>query len=134
MIRYTTSLDGIDGADLDGFFVGWPVPPSPALHRRILRGSEAVVLAWDDGADRVVGFITAIGDGALAASISLLEVLPDHQGRGIGTELLRRILAGLEGRYMIDLTCDPDLIPFYERLGLVHADAMAIRRPQAIRD
>jgi GNAT superfamily N-acetyltransferase len=133
MIRYTTSLDGIDDADLAGFFVGWPNRPSPDLHRRILRGSEAVVLAWDADAGRVVGFITAVGDGAFAASIPLLEVVADHQGRGIGTELVRRILAELEGRYMIDLTCDPELVPFYERIGLLHADAMAIRRPAAIR-
>jgi len=137
MIRYTTSLDGIDEADLDGFFVGWPNPPSPALHRRVLRGSAALVLAWDDAAaddpaGRVVGFITAISDGVLAASLPLLEVLPTYQGRGIGTELVRRMLAELDDRYMVDLTCDQDLVPFYERLGLVRADAMSIRRPEAI--
>jgi Acetyltransferase (GNAT) family. len=135
MIGYTTSLDAIDGADLAGFWVGWPRPPSADLHREILRGSEAVVLALDhDAGDRVVGFITAIGDGALAASIPLLEVLPDYQGRGIGTELVRRMLALLDGRYMVDLTCDPAFVPFYERLGLIHADAMIARRPGTIRD
>ena len=135
MIRYTTSLDGIDEADLVGFWVGWPHPPSTALHRRILRGSEVVVLAWDDDASgRVVGFITAVGDGVLAASIPLLEVLPEYQGRGIGTELARRMLKALEGRYMVDLTCDPGLMPFYERLGLSPASAMVARRPGSIRD
>jgi ribosomal protein S18 acetylase RimI-like enzyme len=132
VIRYTTSLGGIDEADLAGFWVGWPHPPSPALHRRILRGSQKVVLAWDDAEGRVVGFITAVGDGVLAASIPLLEVLPAYQGRGIGTELVRRMLAELAGRYMVDLTCDPELIPFYERAGLVRADAMILRRPGAV--
>jgi ribosomal protein S18 acetylase RimI-like enzyme len=134
MIRYTASLDGIDDADLDGFWVGWPHPPSPAAHRRILRGSEAVVLAWDDAAGRVVGFITAVGDGVLAASIPLLEVLIEYQGVGIGTELVRRMLEALEGRYMVDLTCDPELVAFYERLGLTHYDAMILRHPEAIPD
>lgn len=132
MIRYTASLDGIDDADLAGFWVGWPNPPSPETHRRILRGSEIVVLAWDDGAGRVVGFITAVGDGVLAASIPLLEVLIEYQGVGIGTELVRRMLAELDGRYMVDLTCDPELVPFYQRLGLTHHDAMIRRRPEAI--
>lgn len=135
MIGYTTSLDGIDAADLAGFWVGWPRPPSATVHRRILRGSEAVVLAVDhEAGGRVVGFITAIGDGVLTATIPLLEVLPGYRGRGIGTELVRRMLAQLDSRYMVDLTCDPGLVPFYERLGLIHADAMIARRPAVIPD
>jgi ribosomal protein S18 acetylase RimI-like enzyme len=134
VIRYATSLDGIDDADLAGFWVGWPHPPSPEVHRRILRGSEAVVLAWDDPAGRVVGFITAVGDGVLSASIPLLEVLIEYQGVGIGTELVHRMLAELDGRYMVDLTCDPELVTFYERLGLTRCDAMILRRPEAIPD
>jgi len=134
VIRYTTSLDGIDDTDLAGFWVGWPNPPSPEMHRRILHGSEEVILAWDDDTHggRVVGFITAIGDGVLAASIPLLEVLPGYQGRAIGTELVKRMLAELEGRYMVDLTCDPELVRFYEGLGMVRADAMILRRPDAV--
>jgi hypothetical protein len=42
------------------------------------------------------------------------------------------MLAQLDGRYMVDLTCDPGLVPFYERLGLIHADAMIARRHAAI--
>ncbi len=109
-------------------------PPSPDTHRRILRGSEVVVLAWDDTDHRVVGFITAVGDGVLAASIPLLEVLIEYQGVGIGTELVRRMLTELEGRYMVDLTCDPELVPFYERLGLTRHDAMIRRNPEAVAD
>ncbi len=135
MIRYTASLDGIDEADLAGFWFGWPDPPTAALHRRILRGSHAVVVALDDDAGgRVVGFITALSDGVLAASIPLLEVIPAYQGRGIGTTLVKRMLTELGERYMVDLTCDPELVPFYERLGMTRADAMIVRRPRAIPD
>ena len=132
MIVYSSSLVGIDQADLAGFWVGWPRPPSPALHRRILRGSAVVVLAWDVAEGRVVGFITAVGDGVLAASIPLLEVLPAYQGRGIGTELVKRMSAELDCLYLVDLTCDPGLVPFYERLGLIHAEAMVSRRPAVL--
>jgi ribosomal protein S18 acetylase RimI-like enzyme len=105
------------------------------MHLRILEGSEAVVLATDPGAgDRVVGFITAVGDGVLAASIPLLEVLPEYQGRGIGTELVQRMLARLGDRYMVDLSCDEDVVPFYERLGLTPYRAMVLRRHEALRD
>jgi GNAT superfamily N-acetyltransferase len=80
-----------------------------------LRGSSHVVLARDGA--RVVGFVTAISDGVLSAYIPLLEVRPEYQRQGIGTELVRRLLDVLRGLYMVDLVCDEDVVPFYERLG-----------------
>ena len=132
-IRYTDSLEEVDPADLQGFLAGWPTPPSPEVHHRMLAGSEAIVLAIDDDAGRrVVGFIHAIGDGVLTAFIPSLEVLPEYQGRGIGTELVRRLLARLDDRYSVDLVCDDDLVPFYERLGLQRWGAMIRRNRGAI--
>ena len=57
----------------------------------------------------------------------LLEVLPDYQDRGIGRELMRRILDRLDGLYMIDLTCLPELERFYGPLGLTRGVAMSRR-------
>ena len=126
MIEYTDSLEGVEPRQLEGFFVGWPSPPSPERHLELMRGSAAVVLAR--AGERVVGFVTAISDGVLSASIPLLEVLPEYQGRGIGSELVRRLLASLDGLYMIDLSCDAPLEPFYARLGFQRLDrAMGIR-------
>ena len=124
---YRTTPDGVPPDMLPGFFAGWPNPPSPETHLRILKHSDAVVLAIDDEAGRVVGFITAITDHVRSAYIPHLEVLPDWQGRGIGSELVRRMVDRLDGLYMIDLLCDPDVQPFYDRLGFRRATGMAIR-------
>jgi ribosomal protein S18 acetylase RimI-like enzyme len=124
-ITYTDSLDGITSTQLTGFFVGWPNPPSPEAHLRMLKGSSHILLALSE--NRVVGFITAISDGVSAAYIPHLEVLPDYQGQGIGTELVRRMLATLSGLYMVDLMCDPDLQPFYRRFGMHPSTGMFIR-------
>jgi GNAT superfamily N-acetyltransferase len=85
VIGYQSNLNGISAAQLEGFFVGWPNPPSMDTHLRILEGSAYVVLALEG--DRVIGFVSAISDGVLSAYISLLEVLPNHQGRGRGTRI-----------------------------------------------
>ena len=97
-----------------------------------LLGSEVAVLAIDDQTGRVVGFATAVGDGALAAFIPFVEVLPAYRARGIGSEMVRRILDRLADRYSIDLVCDPHLVPFYEGLGFVRLTAMSIRRPEVL--
>lgn len=127
-MRFITSVDPISSSQLHGFFVGWPDPPSPETHLAILRRSDAVVLAVDDESAQVVGFVNALSDGVLSAFIPLLEVLPAYQGRGIGSELVRRLLAQLSDLYAVDLLCDADVQPFYARLGLQPAQGMMLRR------
>lgn len=127
MITYRTNLNGISAEMLAGFFVGWPNPPSPETHLRMLQQAYRVVLAVDDKANRVVGFVNATGDGVLSAYIPLLEVLPEYQMLGIGAELVQRILKLLDNLYMIDLTCDKQLQKFYERFGMKPSTGMMIR-------
>ena len=129
MIEYTDSLAAIDAEKLAGFFVdwGWPNPPDPETHLRLLRNSDYVVLALDDDTGSVIGYVTAISDGVLSAYIPLLEVLRPYQGRGIGSELVRRMFEKLDHLYMIDLLCDEDVQPFYEQLGMHRATGMMIR-------
>lgn len=127
MISYIDSDEGITPDQLHGFFVGWPNPPSPETHLKLLANSDKIVLAVDDETGNVVGFVTAISDGVLSAYIPLLEVVPAYQRRGIGQELMRRILKKLSGLYMVDLLCEPELEPFYAHLGMKPAFGMMIR-------
>jgi ribosomal protein S18 acetylase RimI-like enzyme len=130
VISYRTDLDGITADQLAGFFEGWPAPPTADALLTVLRRSSHAILAVDDrGA--VVGLINALTDGRLAAYIPLLEVRPSHRGRGVGTELVRRMLDALSEVYMTDLVCDNELVPFYERLGLVPLAGMARRNRHA---
>jgi ribosomal protein S18 acetylase RimI-like enzyme len=127
MIIYTDSLADVTSEHLHGgFFVGWPNPPTPTTHYRILANSAAIVLARiADGT--VVGFITAVSDQVSCAYIPHLEVLPAYQGQGIGSELVREMLEKLRYLYMVDLVCDPPLQPFYERFGMRPVLGMVVR-------
>lgn len=129
-IRYEEDPQRIDVDQLGGgFFDGWPAAPTPEQHLAHLRASEVAVCAIDAETNTVVGFVSALGDGVLTAFIPLLEVLPPYRRQGIGSELVRRVLARLGDRYSIDLVCDPDLVPFYERFGGRPLTAMAWRNP-----
>ena len=128
-VTYVVGTDSITESMLNGFFVGWRQPPTPADHLAVLRGSSHVVAALEDG--RVVGFITALSDGVMAAFIPLLEVRPEHQGRGIGSELVRRMLDLLAPLYSVDVVCDAVVVPFYERLGMQQLAGIAWRNRNA---
>jgi GNAT superfamily N-acetyltransferase len=130
VVEYLASADGVEPHQLTGFFEGWPSPPSPERHLALLRGSSHVVLARDAG--EIIGFVTAISDGTLAAYIPLLEVRREWRGKGVGTELVRRLLTQLADLYMVDVICDPDLIPFYERFGMVPLCGLGRRNRSAL--
>ncbi len=88
--------------------------------------ADEVVVARDrDGV--VIGFATAITDHRFAAYIPLVEVLPEHRGHNIGSQIVQALLARLGACYMIDLVCDDDVVPFYERLGGTRLNAVAWR-------
>lgn len=131
MIEYTETLTGLKPEMLEGFFVGWPAAPSPDQHLAVLRGSHRAVVALLDG--QVIGFVNMISDGVLTAFIPWLEVRPEHQGQGIGTELMRRVLEGTEHLYSIDLLCDAELQPYYEKkFGMSPVPGMGLRHRQAL--
>ena len=127
MVSYSESVVDLSEHHLrGGFFEGWAAPPDPDQHLQVLRNSTHVVIARDD-TRAVIGFVNALSDGVLSAYVPLLEVLPAHRGKGVGTDLVRRLLDRLDGLYMVDVMCDADVRPFYERLGFVAASGAIMR-------
>ncbi len=126
-VIYQDSVDSVTAEMLKGFFEGWPNPPTPQTHLKILQNSAHVVLAIDGVLPQVIGFATALSDGVSCAYIPHLEVLKTYRGCGIGSELIRRLLKALNEIYMIDLICDPAVEPFYERLKFRKNSGMILR-------
>jgi len=133
-IGFSQTLAGITGEELEGFFVGWKRRPSPSLRLSVLQASHRVVIARDSETQAIAGFATAVTDDVIAAYITLLEVLPGYRQRGIGSELLRRIVDALGPLYMIDALCDEQVVSFYQRAGFNAAVGMARRNPAALGD
>jgi ribosomal protein S18 acetylase RimI-like enzyme len=127
MITYCQSPEGLNSWQLQGFFKHWLHQPSPEALLQILQASDYIVLAQETSSTQVVGYITAISDGISCAYIPHLEVHEQFRGQGIGAQLVTRMLARLSHLYMIDLTCDPELQPFYAKFGLRPSTGMLIR-------
>ncbi|RMA90792.1 GNAT family N-acetyltransferase [Priestia megaterium] len=124
---YKNCLNEISSDMLNGFFVDWLNPPNLQTHLKLLKNSSKVVIALDENTNQAVGFITAISDGVLSAYIPFLEVLPEYKNKGIGNELVKLMLKELDDIYMVDLCCDDDLVPYYEKLGMLKSNSMLVR-------
>ena len=99
--------------------VNWSSADKPqALHAALL-GSHALVTAWDD--ELLVGLGNAISDGHLVVYFPHLVVRPEYQGRGIGTELVRRMKQRYHGFHQQVLVADGRAVDFYRRLGFTRA-------------
>ena len=117
MITYTDSHD-IDLDQLSVLFnaVGWERRTANRDRlAQLVRGSLWVVSALADG--KLVGFARAVSDGATNAYVSTVAVLPGYQGRGIGREIMRRLIAGHDGIQFV-LHANDNAYPFYLHLDL----------------
>jgi GNAT superfamily N-acetyltransferase len=97
----------------------WSSAEKPDLLHKALTNSETLISAWDG--ETLVGLGNAISDGFLVVYYPHLIVLPSHQGRGIGKELVRRLKLRYEGFHQHMLVADATAVSFYERVGFVRA-------------
>jgi len=114
MIEYRVN-DHVIQNELDPFFQNWKSPPSSEIKGKLLQGSDLIITARENG--KLVGFLSAISDGAMHAFITLLEVLETHQGKGIGKHLVKLAISHFKGYYDIVLITDSDKKAFYEKFG-----------------
>jgi GNAT superfamily N-acetyltransferase len=116
--------------DPDAFFelfetTGWNASYrlKPDELARAADASWAVVSAHEGG--RLVGFGRVICDGVVHALILDMIVAPDRRGRGIGSEILRRLMerCRTEGIRDVQLFCAKGKSGFYGKNGFA-------RRPE----
>jgi ribosomal protein S18 acetylase RimI-like enzyme len=97
----------------------WSSAEKPETLQKALLSSHSLVTAWD--ATKLVGLGNAISDGYLVVYYPHLLVLPEYQGRGIGTELMRRLMARYEGFHQHMLVADGRALDFYRKCGFERA-------------
>jgi len=97
----------------------WAAHRSAASLDRMLDHSDAVVGLVDTSSDRLVGFARAITDRTFLAVVMDVVVDPTYRGQGLGERLVDDLLARpeLSGVDSVELVCQPELVPFYRRLG-----------------
>jgi ribosomal protein S18 acetylase RimI-like enzyme len=127
-IEYRSAADDVDLLQLAHLFesVGWSrrARDSERLAQKV-RNSMYAACAVEG--DKLVGLAQAISDGAFHAYVGSVAVLPEYPRRGIGSELVRRLLDGRPHVTFV-LHADPPVHPLYLRCGFRPAvDMLATR-------
>jgi GNAT superfamily N-acetyltransferase len=91
---------------------------STALYAGLL-ASHALVTAWSGL--HLVGLGNAISDGHLVVYFPHLLVHPEYQAQGIGSTLMRALMAKYHGFHQQALLADGRAIEFYRRMGFIRA-------------
>jgi ribosomal protein S18 acetylase RimI-like enzyme len=124
--RWVDGIATVDFDELSHLYLVAPlgVKPPEAL-RTVFGNSMFATFGYRDGVLVAAG--RALADGLDAAYIADVAVHPEHQGRGLGREVIGRLVAAAAGHKKILLYANPGAESFYARLGFLRMNtAMAI--------
>jgi len=123
--------DGVDWDELSDLYRIAPLGEKPPDALRTVFGNS-MFRCFVYAGEVLVGAGRALADGVDCAYIADVAVHPDHQGRGLGKAIIRRLVAQAEGHKKIILYANPGTEPFYLELGFLPMNtAMAIWWDQA---
>jgi len=92
---------------------------SPEEIPALILGSLAFVVATDPATGKTVGMGRVISDGVSDGYIQDLVVLPEYRGRGVGSAIVRTLIAACrrKGIRWLALIAEPGSDHFYGELG-----------------
>ena len=95
--------------------VEWESGEYPEKLAAAMEHSDAVYSAWDG--ENLVGLMNAITDHAMTAYFHYLLVRPEYQEQGIGSGLIKRMLAHYWDIPCKLLLCDAEGKEYYKKCG-----------------
>lgn len=130
-LSWSDTLDDIDWSELSAVYRAAPLGDKSAAWLQTAFGNSRYRLFVREGS-RLIGAGRAVSDGVDVSYICDVAILPSHQGRGLGREIVARLVAASRGHRKILLYAVPGKEAFYRKLGFMRmATAMAIFENQA---
>lgn len=110
------SIDGVDWEALSTLYRIAPLgDKSAASLATAFSNSRFVIFVYED--DQLVGAGRALADGADCSYICDVALLPSHQSRGLGKQIVSRLVELSAGHRKILLYAVPGKEPFYAKFG-----------------
>ena len=93
---------------------------------RMLQEAQLVITAWDESL--LVGISRCVTDWVYCTYLSDLAVRADHQGQGIGKELVR-LTCETTPEATVILLAAPAAVDYYPKIGMTRHESAWIFRP-----
>jgi predicted N-acetyltransferase YhbS len=123
---WTDDLAGVDWDELEALYRAAPLGNKSAAELRLVFENSRY-RAFTTEAGALVGAGRVLSDGCDCAYLCDVAVLPSHQGRGLGKEIVARLMRLSASHRKIILYAVPGKEPFYEAFGFRRmTTAMAI--------
>ncbi len=130
-IEWIDSLDGVDLEKLSNLYEIAPLGHKPPADLKIAF-SNSLFKCFVYDAGRLIGAGRALADGVDCSYLCDIAVHPEYQGRGIGKEIVARLVDLSKNHRKIILYAAIGKEPFYRKLGFRRMmTAMAIFKDQA---
>ena len=100
--------------------LGWKSGNYPDLLDRSLQNAGFLVTALDNG--KLIGLVSSIDDGGINAYVCYAAVSPNYQSKGIGKQMMKKMLAHYANYRRVVLISYSDTVQFYEANGFHIAD------------
>ncbi len=116
---------------MSALYLAAPLGNKPAADLiKVFGHSMFKCFVYNDG--RLVGAGRVLADGLDCAYIADVAVHPDHQGQGLGSAIISRLVEMSVGHKKILLYANPGTEGFYRKLGFLRMNtAMAIWRDRS---
>lgn len=107
--------------------VNWVSGKYPDRLYKALMNSSNVFTAWDD--DRLVGLVRVLDDKEMLAYVHYVLVHPDYQGKGIASELIKRVKEEYKDFFYIEVMPEESKnATFYKKHGFkIMEDGVAMQ-------
>lgn len=130
-LEWRETLSSVDWSELSALYRAAPLgEKAPADLERAFSNSMFRFFVYDSG--QLVGVGRALADGIDCSYICDVAVLPTHQGKGLGKEIVAKLVALSAGHKKIILYSVPGKESFYCGLGFKRmTTAMAIFENQS---
>ena len=116
MIQWSSALDSVDWSELSEMYRLAPLGnKAPVWLETAFSNSMFRFFAREN--DMLVAAGRAVADGVDCSYICDIAVHPSHQGRGLGREVIERLVAASRGHRKIILYAVPGKEEFYGRFG-----------------
>lgn len=125
-IQWSVTTDTIDWDEMSELYRIAPLGNKSAEWLKLAYSNSMFKCIAFDG-EKVIAAGRAVADGVDCSYLCDIVVHPDHQGTGIGKELIQRLIKLSEGHRKIILYAVPGREPLYAKFGFRRMNtAMAI--------